>query len=86
MSKVKVISLSAKETPTVIFDNGRVRLGNLSPAFPMVPPLVRGRPLVISDTGEVRIDEFRPADNSASTAGEPNVRIATASATLVRRK
>lgn len=81
MANVKGISLT-KENP-VISDSGRVRIGNASPAFPMMPPLVRGRPVIISDIGEVRIREFSPADGAA---GKPNIRIAVASPTLVRSK
>jgi hypothetical protein len=49
--------LSAKESPTVISDSGRLRIGNLSPAFPPV----RGKPANISDTGKVRIGNLSPA-------------------------
>ena len=61
------------EMPTVISDSGDisdsgwVRIGNMSPAFPMMRPLVPDRPITIS---------------SGSTADEPNVRIAAVSPTF----
>ena len=60
-------------------DSGRVRIGNLSPPFPVMRPLVRGRPINISDTGEVLIGDYRPASSSGSAADQPNVRIAAVS-------
>jgi hypothetical protein len=68
-----------RNRPANTSDPGRVRFGNTSPPFQMMPPLVRGRPVTISNTGEVRIGEFRPAD---SPAAELNIRIA-ASPTLI---
>jgi hypothetical protein len=67
---------SVKKSPTIIFDSGQVRIGNASPPFPMMRPLVRGRPLTVSDTGEVQVGDYGAARNSGSTADEPNVRIA----------
>jgi hypothetical protein len=61
------------EMPTVISDSedisdsGWVRIGNASPPFPMMRPLVPSRPITIS---------------SSSTADEPNVRIAAVSPTF----
>jgi hypothetical protein len=40
-----------------ISDNGKVRIGSFSPAFPPV----RGRPANTSDTGKIRIGSFSPA-------------------------
>lgn len=45
-------------TPTVISDNGKVRIGDFSPAF---PPPVRRTPTNTNDTGKVRIGDFSPA-------------------------
>jgi hypothetical protein len=64
-----------------ISDSGRVRIGNMSPSFPVMPPLVRGKPISISDTGEVRIGDYSAAIGSGSTA-EPNIRIAAVSPTF----
>jgi hypothetical protein len=50
-------AISTKESPTVISDGGRVRIGSVSPAFPPV----RGRPPNTSDTGKVRIGSVSPA-------------------------
>jgi hypothetical protein len=57
MANAKDSHVSTKESPAVISDSGRVRIGNSSPAFPPV----RGRPTNISDTGKVRIGNSSPA-------------------------
>lgn len=56
-----------------ISDNGRVRMGNTGPAFQLIRPLVRGKPVTISDTGEVQIGDYSAANSSGSD--EPKVRI-----------
>ena len=56
MAKSKDV-VSAKESPTVISDSGRVRTGSLSPAFSPV----RGAPANTSDTGKIRIGAASPA-------------------------
>jgi hypothetical protein len=48
--------IDVRETPTVIFDSAKIRIGSMSPAF----PLVRG-PANTSDTGKVRIGNLSPA-------------------------
>jgi hypothetical protein len=52
----KTDGIDVRETPTVISDSGKVRIGDVSPAFPPV----RGRPTHISDTGKVRIGDLSP--------------------------
>jgi hypothetical protein len=49
--------VSAKESPTVTSDSGRVRMGSSSPAFPPA----RGGPANTSDTGKIRIGSSSPA-------------------------
>jgi hypothetical protein len=44
-----------RDKPTVISDSGRIRIGNMSPAFPPV------RGPATSDTGKVRIGNMSPA-------------------------
>jgi hypothetical protein len=50
-------NVSTKQSPAVISDSGRVRIGSSSPAFPPV----RGRPTNIRDTGKIRIGSSSPA-------------------------
>jgi hypothetical protein len=59
MNKIDVRENStvSSDSPALISDSGRVRIGNSSPAFPPV----RGRPTNISDTGKVRIGNSSPA-------------------------
>lgn len=57
MAKVKGISVSAEENPTVISDSGSVRMGSVSPAFPPV----RGKPGNSSDARKVRMGSVSPA-------------------------
>jgi hypothetical protein len=57
MANVKGISVTTKQSPTVISDSGRVRIGNTSPAFPPA----RSKPANISDAGNVRIGNTSPA-------------------------
>ena len=57
MAKVKEISASIKERLTGISDSGRVRIGSMSPAF----PLVRGKPVNTSDSGKIRMGSMSPA-------------------------
>jgi hypothetical protein len=56
MAKVKGISITTKESRTVISDSGRVRIGDMSPSFPPV----RRRPANISDSRKVRIGDMSP--------------------------
>ena len=70
------ISVRTNESHTGISDSGRVRIGNVSPAFPLMRPLVHSRPISVNDTGEVQIGDYRIADTSGSTADEANIRIA----------
>ena len=49
--------IDVRETPTVISDSAKIRIGSMSPAFPPV----RGRPANSSDTGKVRIGNLSPA-------------------------
>jgi hypothetical protein len=48
--------IDVRETPTVISDSAKIRIGSLSPAFPPV----RG-PANTSDTGKMRIGSLSPA-------------------------
>jgi hypothetical protein len=59
MKKIDVCESStiSSDSPLVISDSGRVRIGNSSPAFPPV----RGRPTNTSDSGKVRIGNSSPA-------------------------
>jgi hypothetical protein len=57
MAKAKDSQVSTKETPAVISDGGRVRIGASSPVFPPV----RGAPTNTSDTGKIRIGASSPA-------------------------
>jgi hypothetical protein len=50
-------AISTKESPTVISDSGRVRIGSASPAFPPV----RGTPANTSDAGTIRMGSASPA-------------------------
>jgi hypothetical protein len=50
------ISDSMAKQPAVISDNGRVRIGDLSPGFPPV----RGRPADTADSRKVRIGDLSP--------------------------
>lgn len=81
MAKVNDNEFSTKETPAAIYDSGWVRIGNASPAFPVMRPLVRGKPITVNDTGEVQIGDYRLANSSDGTGGKPNVRIVAASST-----
>jgi hypothetical protein len=63
MTKVKGISVSTKESPTVISDSGRIRIGSLSPAFPPT----RGGPRNVSDSRKIRIGSLSPAFPTART-------------------
>ena len=56
MAKSKDV-VSTKESPTVISDSGRVRIGNSSPAFPPA----RGGPANTGDAGKIRIGSVSPA-------------------------
>jgi len=56
MAKSKDV-ISAKESPAVISDSGRVRIGNTSPAFPPA----RSKPVNTNDSGNVRIGNTSPA-------------------------
>jgi hypothetical protein len=47
-----------REIPLVISDNGKVRTGGFSPAFPSP---VRATPTSIGDKGNVRMGAFSPA-------------------------
>jgi hypothetical protein len=49
-------AISTKESPTIISDSGRIRIGSMSPAFPPA----RG-PAATSDTVKVRIGSMSPA-------------------------
>jgi hypothetical protein len=49
--------IDVRETPAVIADSGKIRIGDVSPAFPPA----RGRPGNISDTGKVRIGDLSPS-------------------------
>ena len=57
MAKSKEVVSVKEESPTVISDSGRVRIGSSSPAFPPV----RGGPANTSDTGKIRIGSSSPA-------------------------
>jgi hypothetical protein len=57
MGKAKDGQVSAKESPAVISDSGRVRIGDASPAFPPV----RGAPANTSDTGKIQMGSASPA-------------------------
>jgi hypothetical protein len=57
MAKAKDSQMSAKESPAVISDSGRVRIGDASPAFPPA----RGALANTSDTGRIRIGDASPA-------------------------
>ena len=57
MTKTNHETLTVISDSRDVSDNGRVRIGNASPAFPPV----RGRPADISDTGKVRIGNASPA-------------------------
>lgn len=57
MAKVKDSQVRTKESPAVISDGGRVRIGAASPPFPPV----RGGPANTSDTRKVRIGNASPA-------------------------
>jgi hypothetical protein len=57
MAKAKDSQVSTKESPAVISDGGRVRIGSSSPAFPPA----RGAPANTSDTGKIRIGSSSPA-------------------------
>lgn len=70
------ISVSTKESPSAISDSGRVRIGNTSPAFPLVRPLVRTKPAPLSDSGGVRIGDYTASISLGSTTDEPKIRIA----------
>jgi hypothetical protein len=50
-------AISTKESPPVISDKGRIRIGSMSPAFPPA----RGAPANTSDTVKVRIGSMSPA-------------------------
>jgi hypothetical protein len=50
-------TIEACTTPTSIADTGKVRIGDVSPAFPPV----RRRPANIDDAGKVRIGDVSPA-------------------------
>jgi hypothetical protein len=76
MANMKDVSVSTKEIPPAISDTGQVRIGNASPAFPVMRPLVRGKPITISDTGEVQTGDYSAAVGSGTTAYEPHIRIA----------
>jgi hypothetical protein len=93
MAKSKDV-ISAKESPTVISDSGRVRMGSSSPAFPPA----RGAPANTGDTGKVRMGNTGPAfllmrplvevgtysaSSSGSTADAPKIRIAASGAPTV---
>ena len=56
MANVKGISASTEESPLVISDSGRVRIGSASPAFPPA----RG-PANTNDSGKVRMGTASPA-------------------------
>ena len=49
--------IDVRKIPPVISDSGKVRIGDVSPAFPPV----RGRPANISDSRKVRIGDVSPA-------------------------
>jgi len=57
MAKAKDSQVSTKESPAVISDGGRVRIGAASRPFPPV----RGGPANTSDTGKIRIGAASPA-------------------------
>jgi hypothetical protein len=54
----KTDGIDVRETPTVISDSGKVRIGNYTPLF---PPLLRDRPSNVRDGGKVQIGNFSPA-------------------------
>ena len=54
MANVKGILVATEENPTV---TGKVRIGDVSPAFPPV----RDRPINVSDSRKVRIGDIAPA-------------------------
>ena len=70
------ISVRTKDNDTSISDSKKVRIGNLSPAFPLMRPLAHSRPISVRDTGELQIGDYRVASSSDSSAGKPNIRIA----------
>jgi hypothetical protein len=49
--------VSTKESPALIFDNGRVRIGDMSPSFPPV----RDSATNTRDRRNVRIGDMSPA-------------------------
>jgi hypothetical protein len=57
MAKANDSQVRTKESPAVISDGGRVRIGAASPAFPPV----RGAPANTRDTGKIRIGAASPA-------------------------
>jgi hypothetical protein len=47
----------SSDSPSAISDSGRVRIGDVSPAFPPV----RAKPANVSDSRKVRIGDVSPA-------------------------
>jgi hypothetical protein len=49
--------IDVRETPAVISDSGKIKIGDYTPLF---PPPVRRQPANTSDGGKVKIGDYTP--------------------------